>query len=61
MSSKRLDPRDTASWRTFGIGLRKPDNYLELWEAFTSVKGNRRRSPQARIPDYNALVTMRPL
>ncbi|MDP4506665.1 FdhF/YdeP family oxidoreductase [Nonomuraea turcica] len=42
MSSKRLDPRNWASWRPFGIGLRKPNNYLELWKAFRSVKGNRR-------------------
>lgn len=42
MSSKRLDPRNWASWRPFGLGLRKPNNYLELWKAFKSVKGNRR-------------------
>ncbi|MEV4287085.1 FdhF/YdeP family oxidoreductase [Nonomuraea bangladeshensis] len=40
--SKRLDPRNWASWRPFGLGLRKPNNYLELWKAFKSVKGNRR-------------------
>ncbi|MET9239543.1 FdhF/YdeP family oxidoreductase [Nonomuraea sp. NPDC003709] len=40
--SKLLDPRNWASWRPFGIGLRKPNNYLELWKAFRSVKGNRR-------------------
>ncbi|MEQ4715282.1 FdhF/YdeP family oxidoreductase [Nonomuraea sp. B19D2] len=40
--SKPLDPRNWASWRPFGIGLRKPNNYLELWKAFKSVKGNRR-------------------
>lgn len=40
--SKLLDPRNWASWRPFGIGLRKPNNYLELWKAFKSVKGNRR-------------------
>ncbi|MGW0194941.1 FdhF/YdeP family oxidoreductase [Nonomuraea sp. NPDC003201] len=39
--SKLLDPRNWASWRPFGIGLRKPNNYLELWKAFRSVKGNR--------------------
>ncbi|MEV0591832.1 FdhF/YdeP family oxidoreductase [Nonomuraea cavernae] len=38
----RLDPRNWASWRPFGIGLRKPNNYLELAKAFRSVKGNRR-------------------
>ncbi|MEU6997021.1 FdhF/YdeP family oxidoreductase [Nonomuraea sp. NPDC046570] len=40
--SRRLDPRNWASLRPFGIGLRKPNNYLELWKAFKSVKGNRR-------------------
>ncbi|MDA0635287.1 FdhF/YdeP family oxidoreductase [Nonomuraea sp. MCN248] len=40
--SKRLDPRNWASWRPFGLGLRKPNNYLELVKAFRSVKGNRR-------------------
>ncbi|MBT2224556.1 FdhF/YdeP family oxidoreductase [Nonomuraea sp. NEAU-A123] len=40
--SRRLDPRNWASWRPFGIGLRKPNNYLELLKAFRSVKGNRR-------------------
>jgi molybdopterin-dependent oxidoreductase alpha subunit len=40
--SRRLDPRNWASWRPFGIGLRKPNNYLELWKAFRSVKGRRR-------------------
>ncbi|MED7927405.1 FdhF/YdeP family oxidoreductase [Nonomuraea sp. LP-02] len=40
--SKHLDPRNWASWRPFGLGLRKPNNYLELWKAFKSVKGNRR-------------------
>ncbi|MEV0233286.1 FdhF/YdeP family oxidoreductase [Nonomuraea sp. NPDC050786] len=40
--SKPLDPRNWASWRPFGVGLRKPNNYLELWKAFKSVKGNRR-------------------
>ncbi|MEW9547007.1 FdhF/YdeP family oxidoreductase [Nonomuraea sp. NPDC050783] len=40
--SKRLDPRNWASWRPFGLGLRKPNNYLELWKAFKSVKGRRR-------------------
>ncbi|MGP3955531.1 hypothetical protein ACTWPT_06000 [Nonomuraea sp. 3N208] len=44
MSSKRLDPCNWASWRPFGIGL---------------LLDERRRSPQARIPDYNALVTVR--
>ncbi|MCK2221256.1 FdhF/YdeP family oxidoreductase [Actinomadura sp. ATCC 31491] len=39
--SKRLDPRNWASWRPFGMGLRKPNNYLELWKAFKSVKGRR--------------------
>jgi molybdopterin-dependent oxidoreductase alpha subunit len=37
-----MDPRNWASWRPFGLGLRKPNNYLELWKAFRSVKGNRR-------------------
>ncbi|MFI6811405.1 FdhF/YdeP family oxidoreductase [Nonomuraea sp. NPDC050328] len=40
--SKRLDPRNWASWRPFGLGLRKPNNYLELWKAFKAVKGERR-------------------
>ncbi|GAA3526756.1 FdhF/YdeP family oxidoreductase [Nonomuraea rosea] len=40
--SKRLNPANWASLRPFGIGLRKPNNYLELWKAFRSVKGNRR-------------------
>ncbi|MEU8317030.1 FdhF/YdeP family oxidoreductase [Nonomuraea sp. NPDC048881] len=40
--SRRPDPRNWASWRPFGLGLRKPNNYLELWKAFRSVKGNRR-------------------
>lgn len=40
--SKRLDPRNWASWRPFGLGLRKPNNYLELWKAFRAVKGERR-------------------
>ncbi|GAA4063693.1 FdhF/YdeP family oxidoreductase [Nonomuraea soli] len=40
--SKRPDPRNWASWRPFGLGLRKPNNYLELWKAFKAVKGNRR-------------------
>ncbi|MFG1963852.1 FdhF/YdeP family oxidoreductase [Nonomuraea sp. NPDC049028] len=40
--SRRLDPRNWASWRPFGLGLRKPNNYLELLKAFRSVKGNRR-------------------
>jgi hypothetical protein len=61
MSSKRLDPRNWASSRRFGIGLQKPNNYLELWKAFKSVEGNRRRSPRARILGYNALVTVRAL
>ncbi|MEV0350499.1 FdhF/YdeP family oxidoreductase [Nonomuraea sp. NPDC050680] len=39
--SRRLDPRNWASWRPFGLGLRKPNNYLELLKAFRSVKGNR--------------------
>ncbi|SEM04326.1 FdhF/YdeP family oxidoreductase [Nonomuraea pusilla] len=39
---RRLDPRNWASLRPFGLGLRKPNNYLELWKAFRSVKGNRR-------------------
>ncbi|GGK65654.1 formate dehydrogenase [Sphaerisporangium melleum] len=38
----RLDPRNWASWKPFGIGERKPNNYLELWKAFRSVRGNRR-------------------
>ncbi|MBO3745137.1 FdhF/YdeP family oxidoreductase [Streptosporangiaceae bacterium NEAU-GS5] len=37
-----MDPRNWASWKPFGIGERKPNNYLELWKAFQSVKGNRR-------------------
>ncbi|WP_084963623.1 FdhF/YdeP family oxidoreductase [Thermoactinospora rubra] len=37
-----MNPRNWASWRPFGIGLRKPNNYLELWKAFRAVKGNRR-------------------
>ncbi|MFC4057978.1 FdhF/YdeP family oxidoreductase [Planomonospora corallina] len=37
-----LDPRNWASWKPFGIGERKPNNYMELVEAFRSVKGNRR-------------------
>ncbi|MBG0813401.1 FdhF/YdeP family oxidoreductase [Planomonospora sp. ID82291] len=40
--SRRLDPRNWASWKPFGIGERKPNNYLELVKAFRSVKGNRR-------------------
>jgi molybdopterin-dependent oxidoreductase alpha subunit len=40
--SRILDPRNWASWRPFGLGLRKPNNYLELWKAFRSVKGSRR-------------------
>ncbi|SDG66270.1 oxidoreductase alpha (molybdopterin) subunit [Sinosporangium album] len=40
--SKRLDPRNWAGWKPFGIGERKPNNYLELWKAFRSVRGNRR-------------------
>jgi hypothetical protein len=32
--SKRLDFRDRASWKPFGIGEREPDNYLELGKAF---------------------------
>ncbi|GAA3444269.1 FdhF/YdeP family oxidoreductase [Planomonospora venezuelensis] len=40
--SKRLDPRNWASWKPFGIGERKPNNYLELVKAFRSVKGSRR-------------------
>ncbi|MFC6578673.1 FdhF/YdeP family oxidoreductase [Planomonospora parontospora] len=39
---RRLDPRNWASWKPFGIGERKPNNYLELVKAFRSVKGNRR-------------------
>ncbi|MGW0478290.1 FdhF/YdeP family oxidoreductase [Nonomuraea sp. NPDC003214] len=39
---RRLDPRNWASWRPFGLGLRKPNNYLELVKAFRAVKGNRR-------------------
>ncbi|HEX4814821.1 MAG TPA: FdhF/YdeP family oxidoreductase [Nonomuraea sp.] len=38
----RLDPANWASWRPFGLGLRKPNNYRELWKAFKAVKGNRR-------------------
>ncbi len=34
--------RTWASWKPFGIGERKPNNYLELWKAFRAVKGNRR-------------------
>ncbi|MCG5218321.1 FdhF/YdeP family oxidoreductase [Streptosporangium sp. KLBMP 9127] len=40
--TKRLDPRNWAGWKPFGLGERKPNNYLELWKAFRSVKGNRR-------------------
>ncbi|MFC4115519.1 FdhF/YdeP family oxidoreductase [Nonomuraea zeae] len=40
--SKRLNSANWASLRPFGLGLRKPNNYLELWKAFRSVKGNRR-------------------
>ncbi|MBN6056429.1 FdhF/YdeP family oxidoreductase [Nonomuraea sp. RK-328] len=40
--SKLLDPRNWASWRPFGLGLRKPNNYLELLKAFRAVKGRRR-------------------
>ncbi|GAA0388095.1 formate dehydrogenase [Acrocarpospora corrugata] len=40
--SKRPDPKNWASWKPFGIGEQKPNNYLELWKAFRSVKGNRR-------------------
>ncbi|MFI0417926.1 FdhF/YdeP family oxidoreductase [Spongiactinospora sp. 9N601] len=39
---KRLDPRNWASVKPFGVGERKPNNYLELVKAFQSVKGNRR-------------------
>ncbi|GII03558.1 FdhF/YdeP family oxidoreductase [Planobispora takensis] len=39
---RRLDPRNWAGWKPFGIGERKPNNYLELVKAFRSVKGNRR-------------------
>ncbi|NRQ35382.1 FdhF/YdeP family oxidoreductase [Nonomuraea sp. NN258] len=42
MRRRRLDPRNWASLRPFGLGLRKPNNYLELVKAFRSVKGNRR-------------------
>ncbi|WP_214106708.1 FdhF/YdeP family oxidoreductase [Acrocarpospora catenulata] len=37
-----MDRRNWAGWKPFGIGERKPNNYLELWKAFRSVKGNRR-------------------
>ncbi|GAA0982606.1 FdhF/YdeP family oxidoreductase [Acrocarpospora macrocephala] len=37
-----MDRKNWASWKPFGIGERKPNNYLELWKAFRSVKGNRR-------------------
>ncbi|MDF5751234.1 FdhF/YdeP family oxidoreductase [Spongiactinospora sp. TRM90649] len=39
---KLLDPRNWASLKPFGLGERKPNNYLELLKAFRSVKGNRR-------------------
>ncbi|GII90963.1 FdhF/YdeP family oxidoreductase [Sinosporangium siamense] len=39
---KRLDPRNWAGWKPFGLGERKPNNYMELWKAFRSVRGNRR-------------------
>ncbi|MCT9928777.1 FdhF/YdeP family oxidoreductase [Planotetraspora sp. A-T 1434] len=37
-----MDPKNWAGLKPFGIGERKPNNYLELWKAFQSVKGNRR-------------------
>lgn len=31
-----------ASWRPFGIGLQRPNNYKELWRAFRENKGRRK-------------------
>ncbi|RJL33567.1 FdhF/YdeP family oxidoreductase [Bailinhaonella thermotolerans] len=39
---KLIDPANWASLKPFGIGERKPNNYLELWKAFKESKGRRR-------------------
>jgi molybdopterin-dependent oxidoreductase alpha subunit len=31
-----------ASWRPFGVGLQRPNNYRELWRAFRENKGRRK-------------------
>ena len=31
-----------ASWRPFGLGLQRPNNYQEVWRAFRENKGRRR-------------------
>jgi molybdopterin-dependent oxidoreductase alpha subunit len=39
---KLIDPANWAGFRPFGIGERKPNNYLEIWKAFRENRGRRR-------------------
>lgn len=39
---KRIDPSNWASLKPFGLGERKPNNYLEIWKAFRENRGRRR-------------------
>ena len=39
---KRFDPSNWASLKPFGLGERKPNNYLEIWKAFRENRGRRR-------------------
>jgi molybdopterin-dependent oxidoreductase alpha subunit len=39
---KRIDPSNWAGLKPFGLGERKPNNYLEIWKAFRENRGRRR-------------------
>ncbi|MGE5286184.1 MAG: FdhF/YdeP family oxidoreductase [Micromonosporaceae bacterium] len=39
---KLIDPANWAGLRPFGLGERKPNNYLEIWKAFRENRGRRR-------------------
>src|SRR5215831_9996679 len=39
---KWIDPSNWAGLKPFGVGERKPNNYLEIWKAFQENRGRRR-------------------
>jgi len=39
---KWIDPSNWVSLKPFGLGERKPNNYLEIWRAFQENRGRRR-------------------
>ncbi|MQA26757.1 MAG: FdhF/YdeP family oxidoreductase [Micromonosporaceae bacterium] len=39
---KWIDPKNWASLKPFGLGERKPNNYLEIWKAYRENKGQLR-------------------